>query len=104
MRRGCIRAPSRRRCTTRMRSCGSAGSTSPPGVRMAGELDYTRAGALSDALAEAVRLDHDVHLNLSQLRFIDARAAAVVLQAAASLPASRRMVAVCATSVDRTLT
>jgi anti-anti-sigma factor len=75
----------------------------PPGVRVAGELDYTRADVLSDALAEAVRLDHDVHLNLSHLRFIDAGAAAVILRAAANLPASRRMVVVCTTPIDRTL-
>jgi anti-anti-sigma factor len=75
----------------------------PPGVRVAGELDYTRAGALSDALAEAVRLDHDVHLNLNHLRFIDAAAAAVILRAAANLPASRRMVAVCTGPIERTL-
>jgi anti-anti-sigma regulatory factor len=76
----------------------------PPGVRVAGELDYTRADALGDALAEAVRLDHDVHLNLSHLRFIDAGAAAVILRTAAGLPASRHMVVVCADPVGRTLT
>jgi anti-anti-sigma factor len=75
----------------------------PPGVRVAGELDYTRADVLSDALAEAVRLDHDVHLNLNHLRFIDAGAAAVILRAGANLPASRRMVVVCTTPIDRTL-
>lgn len=75
----------------------------PPGVRVAGELDYTRADVLCHALAEAVRLDPDVHLNLNQLRFIDAGAAAVILQAAANLPASRRMVVVCTEPVDRTL-
>ncbi len=75
----------------------------PPGVRVAGELDYTRADVLSDALAEAVRLDHDVHLNLNHLRFIDAGAAAVILRAAANLPASRRMVVVCTAPIDRTL-
>ena len=76
----------------------------PPGVRVAGELDYTRAAALSDALAEAVRLDHDVHLNLNNLRFIDAGASAVILQAAASLPPPRRMFVICQESIDRTLT
>jgi anti-anti-sigma factor len=70
---------------------------------VAGELDYTRADVLSDALAEAVRLDHDVHLNLNHLRFIDAGAAAVILRAATNLPASRRMVVVCTTPIDRTL-
>lgn len=76
----------------------------PPGVRVAGELDYTGTDALSAALAEAVRLDRDVHLNLNQLRFIDAGAASVVLQAAASLPAPRRMFVICQEPVDRTLT
>jgi anti-anti-sigma factor len=76
----------------------------PPGVRVAGELDYTRAGALSDALAEAVRLDRDVHLNLNDLRFIDAGAASVILHAAANLPAPRRMFVICQEPIDRTLT
>jgi len=75
----------------------------PPGVRVAGELDASRAGALSDALAEAVRLDRDVHLNLSRLRFLDAGAAAVILRAAAHLPAPRRMVVVCEEPVERIL-
>ena len=75
----------------------------PPGVRVAGELDYARADALSDALAEAVRLDRDVHLNLNHLRFIDAGAAAVILRTAANLPDQRRMVVVCADSIERTL-
>jgi anti-anti-sigma factor len=76
----------------------------PPGVRVAGELDYSRADVLSDALAEAVRLDHDVHLNLNHLRFIDAGAAAVILRTAAHLPEPRRMVIVCAEPIERTLT
>ena len=76
----------------------------PPGVRVAGELDYARADALSDALAGAVRLDHDVHLNLNHLRFIDAGAAAVILQTAAHLPPTRRMIVVCPEPIERTLT
>jgi anti-anti-sigma factor len=76
----------------------------PPGVRVAGELDYRKADALTDALAEAVRLDRDIHLNLNHLRFIDAGAAAVILRTAANLPGSRRMVVVCAESIERTLT
>ncbi|WP_305788635.1 MEDS domain-containing protein [Symbioplanes lichenis] len=76
----------------------------PPGVRVAGELDYTRAQALSEALAEAVRLDMDVHLNLSSLGFIDAGAAAVILRTAAGLPAQRKMIVICGQHVERTLT
>jgi anti-anti-sigma factor len=75
----------------------------PPGVRVTGELDYSRADALRDALAEAVRLDQDVHLNLNQLRFIDAGAAGVILRAATGLPAGRRMVVVCTEPIRRTL-
>jgi anti-anti-sigma factor len=75
----------------------------PPGVRVAGELDYRRAEALSDALAEAVRLDRDVHLNLNDLRFLDAGAASVILRTAAGLPTSRHMVVVCTEPVDRML-
>jgi len=75
----------------------------PPGVRVAGELDQTRADALRDALAEAVRLDPDIHLNLNQLHFLDQNAARVILQTAANLPASRRMVVVCAEPVERAL-
>jgi anti-anti-sigma factor len=75
----------------------------PPGVRVAGELDYSRAEALGDALAEAVRLDRDVHLNLNQLRFLDAAAAAVILRTGARLPGTRRMVVVCDGPVGRTL-
>jgi anti-anti-sigma factor len=76
----------------------------PPGVRAAGELDDTRAEALSDALGEAVRLDRDIHLNLSRLSFMDAGAAAVILRTAAGLPDQRRMVVVCAEPIERTLT
>jgi anti-anti-sigma factor len=76
----------------------------PPGVRVAGELDYRKAEALNDALAEAVRLDRDIHLNLNHLRFIDAGAAAVILRTAAGLPDGRRMVVLCAEPIERTLT
>lgn len=67
----------------------------PPGVRLAGELDGSRIEPLRHALTEAVRLDGDVHINGSQLRFIDAAAAGVLVQAALSLPPGRRMVVVC---------
>ncbi|HET9519364.1 MAG TPA: MEDS domain-containing protein, partial [Actinoplanes sp.] len=75
----------------------------PPGVRVGGELDWTRAESLRAALAEAVRLDHDIHLNLRGLTFIDAGAAAVILQVAASLPEDRQMLLTCQNPIDRTL-
>jgi anti-anti-sigma factor len=67
----------------------------PPGVRLAGELDGGRAEPLRHALAEAVRLEGDVHVNAAQLRFIDSAAAGVLIQAAMSLAEGRRMIMVC---------
>jgi anti-anti-sigma regulatory factor len=67
----------------------------PPGVRLAGELDSARIEPLRHALGEAVRLDGDIHINGTQLRFIDAAAAGVLVQAALALPPGRRMAVVC---------
>src|SRR6266540_3715016 len=67
----------------------------PPGVRLAGELDGSRIEPLRQALAEALRLDGNVHLNMAQLRFIDAAAGGVIAQAALSLPPARRLIVVC---------
>ena len=72
----------------------------PPGVRISGRLDFTHAEVLSDALAEAVRLDRDVHLNLIRLCSIDAGAASVIVQTAAKLPADRQMVVACLEPVN----
>ncbi|MEU8816550.1 MEDS domain-containing protein [Actinoplanes sp. NPDC048796] len=66
----------------------------PPGVRVAGELGISGAGALRDALAEAVRLDADVHLNLGHLLSLDDDAAAVIVRAASGLPRNRHMIVV----------
>ncbi len=68
---------------------------SPPGVRVAGELDFAHAEALRQAVTEALRIDRDVHVNLVQLRYIDAACTAIIVQAAASLPPDRRMVVTC---------
>ncbi|MBM2616695.1 MEDS domain-containing protein [Actinoplanes sp. LDG1-06] len=75
----------------------------PPGIRVAGELDVSRAGALKDALAEAVRLDPDVHLNLGHLRSLDDGAAAVIVRAASGLPRNRHMIVVGDRQTGRTL-
>src|SRR5205807_7185620 len=68
---------------------------SPPGVRIAGELDFTRAEPLTQAITESLRLDHDIHVNLTQLSYIDAACVAIILQAAGSLPPPRRMIVTC---------
>ena len=75
----------------------------PPGVRVAGELDYRGVDALTRALAEAVRLDDVLFLNLSQLRFIDVAAAGVILQTALALVGGKRMTVVCQPAVGKVL-
>ena len=68
---------------------------SPPGVRIAGELDYRHQSVLEQALAESWRLDRHMHVNLTGLDYIDGACAAVIVQAARKLPASRRMTVTC---------
>jgi anti-anti-sigma regulatory factor len=75
----------------------------PPGIRVAGELDYTRLAPLQQALAESLRLDTDIHVNLSRLRFLDVTAATVIAKSALSLPAGRRMIITCSGTVAETL-
>jgi anti-anti-sigma regulatory factor len=74
----------------------------PPGVRIAGELDYRGLDALSRALSEAVRIEGDLFLNLAQLRFLDAAAAGLILQTAPSL-GGNRMTVVCQPLVGKVL-
>lgn len=76
---------------------------SPPGVRVAGELDYTRADVFGQALAEALRLTRNVHVNLRALSFIDAAAAGVLVQAAVGLRDGRRLIVECAGLVEKVL-
>ncbi|WP_433605426.1 MEDS domain-containing protein [Dactylosporangium sp. CA-139114] len=67
----------------------------PAGIRIAGELDFTHAEPLEQALAEALRLDSVIHLNLAKLRFIDVASATIVAKAALTLPTDRRMIVTC---------
>jgi anti-anti-sigma regulatory factor len=75
----------------------------PPGVRVAGELDFRALDPLNRALGEAVRLDSHILLNLAQLRFIDVAAAGAVLQAALGLDRAQRMTTVCPPPVAKVL-
>jgi anti-anti-sigma factor len=68
---------------------------SPPGIRLAGEIDAEHADALTQALTEAIRLDHNVFLNLRGLRFLDMASASTIVRAALSLPADRHLLVVC---------
>jgi anti-anti-sigma regulatory factor len=56
---------------------------------VAGEIDYRREEPLALALAEAIRLDGDVTINLADLTFIDGPCARMILDASRGLAASR---------------
>ncbi len=68
---------------------------SPPGVKVAGELDYRHRDALEQALAESMRLDRHMHVNLTGLGYIDGACAALIVATALKLPPSRRMTLTC---------
>jgi len=68
---------------------------SPPGVKIAGELDYRHLDVLEQALAESMRLDRSMHVNLTGLSYIDGTCAGAIVQTALKLPASRRMTVTC---------
>ena len=67
----------------------------PPGIRLAGELDYQAAESLALALTEAIRLDGDVTVNMGPLAFIDVPCARMILDAARGLAPPRRMILRC---------
>lgn len=64
----------------------------PPGIRIAGELDYQAAEPLALALAEAVRLAGDIVFNMSSLSFADAPCTVMIADAARTAAASGRTV------------
>jgi anti-anti-sigma regulatory factor len=67
----------------------------PPGIRIAGEIDYQAEEPLALALAEAVRLDGDIVINLAGLTFADARCTAMIADAARTMAASRAVLLRC---------
>jgi anti-anti-sigma regulatory factor len=64
----------------------------PPGIRIAGELDFQAAEPLALALAEAVRLGGDITVNMSALAFIDARCTLLIADAARAAGSQSRVV------------
>src|ERR1035441_2390707 len=54
----------------------------PPGVRLAGELDFLAREALALALGEAIRIDGDITINMAHLSSIDAASMRMILEAA----------------------
>lgn len=67
----------------------------PPGIRLAGEIDHTRSEPLALALAEAIRLDGDITVNMARLTFIDATCARMILDAARGVAGSRAVILLC---------
>jgi anti-anti-sigma regulatory factor len=72
----------------------------PPGVRLAGELDFLARESLALALGEAIRIDGDITINMNQLSFIDAASTRMILDAAASLGPSRAVALRCQPPVE----
>jgi anti-anti-sigma regulatory factor len=67
----------------------------PPGIRLAGEIDYQHAEHLALALTEAIRLEGDITVNMTALAFIDGSCARMIVDAARGLAPSRAMVLRC---------
>lgn len=67
----------------------------PPGIRIAGEVDYQAEEPLAMALAEAVRLEGDVTVNMSALAFADMPCTAMIADAARTMASSRTVVLQC---------
>jgi ABC-type transporter Mla MlaB component len=67
----------------------------PPSLRIAGELDYQAQQPLGLALAEAVRLDADITLNLAGLTFIDARCTLMIADAVRTIAVGRKVTVQC---------
>lgn len=67
----------------------------PPGIRLAGEMDYRAEEPLALALTEAIRLDGDITVNMADLTFIDASCIRMILDAARGLATPRKTVLQC---------
>ncbi|GAB1693528.1 MEDS domain-containing protein [Krasilnikovia sp. M28-CT-15] len=75
----------------------------PPGIRVAGEIDYRGVEPLTRALTEALALDEHIDVNLLGLSFIDGSAAGALAQAAAAVPNGSRMSVRCRTQTSKVL-
>ena len=71
----------------------------PPGIRIAGEIDYLAEEPLALALSEAVRLDGDVTVNMARLAFIDGFCARMIADTAKMLAESRTVTLQCVPEV-----
>jgi anti-anti-sigma regulatory factor len=67
----------------------------PPGVRLAGEMDFMASEALGRALGEAIRIGGDITINMTDLSFIDGSSIRMITDAASSLAPARTVVLQC---------
>jgi anti-anti-sigma regulatory factor len=67
----------------------------PAGIRLAGELDFLASEALALALSEAIRIDGDITINMTDLSFIDGLSVRMIMDAAGSLAPARTVVLQC---------
>jgi anti-anti-sigma regulatory factor len=67
----------------------------PPGIRLAGEIDFNNCEPLALALAEAIRLEGDVTVNMAALAFIDVPCARMILDTARGVAGSRAVTLRC---------
>jgi anti-anti-sigma regulatory factor len=74
----------------------------PPGIRLAGEIDYQHAEPLALALTEAIRFDGDITVNMTALAFIDGSCARMIVDAARGLAEDRTVVLHCHPGIEAT--
>ena len=67
----------------------------PAGIRIAGEIDYQAEKPLALALAEAIRIEGGLEVNMAALAFIDAHCTWMIADAARTLAQSRPVVIRC---------
>jgi anti-anti-sigma regulatory factor len=67
----------------------------PPGVRLAGEIDYKAEEPLALALTEAIRIGGDITVNMTGLSFIDASCARMIVEAVRGAATSRTVTLQC---------
>src|SRR2546428_1214714 len=63
----------------------------PAGLKFAGEIDSSNAHAITQSLASGAPAEGDVHLDVTQLRFIDVSGIRAIVSAAENLGEGRRI-------------
>jgi anti-anti-sigma regulatory factor len=72
----------------------------PPGIRLAGEMDFLASEALTLALGEAIRIGGDITINMTDLSFIDGSSIRMIMEAAGSLAPARTVVLQCRPGIE----